>query len=68
MNYPDYNRIDFNLKFNSSEEIERYYLSNEKNVSLALIFDINNGSPINYTIRMPYKSVPNEHDTIGSIG
>lgn len=52
--------------------MENYYLSNGSVVKsdiVAIIFNVGNDNlSYNYTIRMPYKSVPNDQNLKGSIG
>jgi hypothetical protein len=51
--------------------MENYYLSNGnvKSNIVAIIFDVGNDNlSYNYTIRMPYESVPNDQNLEGSIG
>jgi hypothetical protein len=65
-------QIIFNKTIKSSKEMENYYLSNGSVVKsdiVAIIFNVGNDNlSYNYTIRMPYKSVPNDQNLKGSIG
>ncbi len=64
-------KIIFNKTIKSSKDMENYYLSNGnvKSNIVAIIFDVGNDNlSYNYTIRMPYESVPNDQNLEGSIG
>lgn len=67
MHYSKYGTIKFNTDFKTNEDIEKYYMTNHR-VDVAIVWEPNDSSDLGYHIRMPYDSVPNEADKMGSTG